>query len=551
MLNFTKLQYKSGLTRYNLVFIILIILLLPALFVPFYSRFSYFPEGSQNNSHFADYDYKIASWMSDNTFNNSIILSDYFGMKIYQGLSDRPVFFSGLNAGEESNSAKDALWSIKSILNAQTPESAYYSAKLFVNTIHNCTWISWQERNTLASIGVSLNNPDTYIVITPRTYVWMNQEGIYDVRQPYYAVNSSALASFANNDFFKLVYFVEGEFYIFKLGNALVWNSGYYPAAVGRSIDESLVARWSIDETNGGTLMDTSQYENNGSIYGASYSRGAKGDELVFNGLNDYVSIPYSYSLNFSNSLTIETWLNPSSSGNNDIIGIPNVFMLRVDPVYDLGTISFFVSINGSYEPRARGIVLPTNEWSFVVGTYDGQELKIYVNGILVGKNYRRGDIDDVMASLTIGYVNGHFFNGSLSEIKVYNRTLSAEEIADTYDGNNLNLITRTATTKETSGYLIDVPFNVTVSSSFEIKIESKILYVESPLIAFTCEVYDSIGGVSVFSKNIFSSDFGGANAYETIYIGDVTLDLSREYRLTIFYADNIDVWVNRIWLFG
>lgn len=132
--------------------------------------------------------------------------------------------------------------------------------------------------------------------------------------------------------------------------------------------------------------------------------------------------------MNFSDALSVEAWVNPSSVGvTSEIVGRASQFMLRLDSSKESSTVSLFVVINGIYEPRAKGVVLPENEWSFVVGTFDGSKVKTYVNGQLVGSVARSGHIDIATNAVTIGNVNGNYFNGSISNVRLFNRVLSAD----------------------------------------------------------------------------------------------------------------------------
>ena len=544
-----KIKRQKRVTYYSIIVTLLLALILPLLFAPFFSRYNYFPLGSQSNSYFANYDYEIATWLSNNTPKNAIILSDYFGMKIYQGLSDRPNLFSGLNSGEESSVAQDVLWFLKqNILFASSSEVAYSSISSFVSTLNSSAWIAWQERNNLSNLRISLVNPDVFIVITPRTCAWLEQRGISDVRAPYYNVNNTYLLQFNNSDYFKLAYSVENEFYIFTPRKFSLWTAGSYSCMVGQNVDDSELANWSNKSITGNSLVDNSQYGHDGEIYGALFVQGKYGKTLNFDGVDDYVSVPTSSSLTLNNPLTIEAWICPSSLGNNEIIGVANQFMLRIDPTYDLNTVSFFVVINGVYEPRARGTVLPIDEWSYVVGVYDGIQVKIYVNGQLVGRSYRNGELANASDTLKIGNISGHFFNGSMGDIHIYNRALGAEEIAEHYKGNYLRPSVKAETSKMSPGYIVDIPFKVNHFFKGEIKIESKVNLNNSSQTAFRCEIYDAANSSLVFSKNIMSVDYNAANVYENLYLGKTNvLNPLHDYRLRIYFADDVNVWVGTI----
>jgi hypothetical protein len=535
---------------HKILSLILFVLIVPILIVPFYSRYSYLPNGSQSNSYFSKYDYETATWIKNNTPKNAIILSDYFSMKMYQGLSSRPLLFSGLNSGEETPEAQAILKYIKqNILLSPASSDAYYSISSFVKNLTDNNWVSWQEKNTLTSLGITLDNPSILVVINPRTSAWLEQQGISDSREPDYNINQTYLAPFNDTDYFKSVYQLENQVYIYTPRAFLLWHVADYPSAVGQNVDDSEVAYWSMDQGNGLIFFDNSQYGNNGAIFSASLVQGVFGKALKFNDVDTYVNVSDSPSLNPNDGLSIEAWIRPSITGsNNEIIGKLDQFMLRLDPSYELGTVSFFVVTNSSYEPRARGSILPINIWSHVVGTYDGEQIKIYVNGQLAGSSKRSGNIDNTTNPLKIGNVSGHYFNGTVDEIHVYNRALSAKEVEAHYNNTYSKLLRKADVSQDLAGYMVNIPFKVDFSTNGEIKIVSKINVNNLSETAFKCEIYDNTTERLVFEKSILSNSFAKTNEYATLDLGTTkVLDSTHIYQLRIYFTGTVNVWIDSI----
>src|SRR4029453_16821751 len=78
---------------------------------------------------------------------------------------------------------------------------------------------------------------------------------------------------------------------------------------------------------------------------------------------------------------------------------------------------------------------LPVNTWSHVAATYNGSMHRLYVNGAQVAAVSRSGKIGASAKPLRIGgnAILGEWFSGTIDEVRVYNRALTAEEI--TADG--------------------------------------------------------------------------------------------------------------------
>jgi len=73
------------------------------------------------------------------------------------------------------------------------------------------------------------------------------------------------------------------------------------------------------------------------------------------------------------------------------------------------------------------------NKWTHVVGTYDGQNIRLYINGVIADSVYHPGIITDPNWDLTIGTFGGNYWKGEFDELRIYNRVLTPTEISDFY----------------------------------------------------------------------------------------------------------------------
>jgi hypothetical protein len=85
----------------------------------------------------------------------------------------------------------------------------------------------------------------------------------------------------------------------------------------------------------------------------------------------------------------------------------------------------------GGYQEVSSSTSLPTNVWSHVATTWDGTTLRLYVNGAQVGSRAVAGTLSTTSDPLRIGgdATWGEYFAGTIDEVRVYNRALSAAEI--------------------------------------------------------------------------------------------------------------------------
>ena len=192
-----------------------------------------------------------------------------------------------------------------------------------------------------------------------------------------------------------------------------------------------LVGYWMLDEGSGTTAYDSSGYDNHGTIYGATWADGKAGKALSFDGVDDYVSVPDSASLDITNEITIEAWimkpdytngwiLNKESSYNLEIAGGDNSIECNLKEQDGPGHTFFF---GGNFPP---------NVWTHVAMTYDGNFLKAYLNGDELGRRSLTITIETSTSDLLIGrrlLGTPNYFKGIIDEVRVYNRALSEEEI--------------------------------------------------------------------------------------------------------------------------
>jgi hypothetical protein len=71
-----------------------------------------------------------------------------------------------------------------------------------------------------------------------------------------------------------------------------------------------------------------------------------------------------------------------------------------------------------------------SSEWMHIVLTYDGSEIKLYLNGVLVNSTLYSGALNTNSNDIRLGYI----YRGYLDEIYIYENSLSDSEILDIYN---------------------------------------------------------------------------------------------------------------------
>jgi len=204
---------------------------------------------------------------------------------------------------------------------------------------------------------------------------------------------------------------------------------------VVRFSQRGLVGSWRFDEETGSTAKDSSPYGNHGTIYGATRVRGIIGKALSFDGEDDYVEVNDSESLDITDEITITLWLKRKNNDTSIIFkaggslgsGTGSGYRVILD---EDNKISFNLRHGSSEDWVTCNSTIPADVFTFIVVTFDGSVAKIYVNSELDKTGYMSPCwTNDV--PLRIGHRgwNPNYFNGTIDEVRIYNRALSPGEI--------------------------------------------------------------------------------------------------------------------------
>jgi Concanavalin A-like lectin/glucanases superfamily len=201
-----------------------------------------------------------------------------------------------------------------------------------------------------------------------------------------------------------------------------------------------LVAAYSFDDFGGAVTADASGNGNHGVITEATRTAsGYFGNALKFDGVNDWVSVNDSASLDLTSGLTIEAMVNPAT-----VMSSWRTVVMKEqsgDEVYSLlanNTSNKPVMgqwINGGVKVLYGVSSLAPNTWWHLAATYDGQTQRVYVNGDMVSERAQTGSIQTSANAMHIGgnSIWGEYFQGTIDEVRIYNRALSSTEVGTDY----------------------------------------------------------------------------------------------------------------------
>lgn len=215
--------------------------------------------------------------------------------------------------------------------------------------------------------------------------------------------------------------------------------------------ENGLISHWSMENTSNDVFGNNNPVQTNN----ISFQPGRIG-QAVSLGHGGYIDIPHSQDLTLQ-TYTIEAWVKPLGNGpNNDVFGSVIVEKDLNAPFgndfasFSMGWSSLsnrFYASSGSFSTQlafSNNFFLP-GEFYHVLSTFDGQTLKLYVNGNLEAVNVSPNGYVvpyDAEQPWGIGTSAADYrfrgyprtFNGLIDEVKIFDRALSEEEILTNYN---------------------------------------------------------------------------------------------------------------------
>lgn len=214
------------------------------------------------------------------------------------------------------------------------------------------------------------------------------------------------------------------------------------------------VGIWHLDRD----AKDASGCGNNGTVNGATWTSGVYGSALSFDGTNDYVDCGNASSFNCTQALTIELWVKGEFNRSSWQEWVAKVAgstqrSYYIRPEKNTGKAQLLFGYSETLKGLTSATVLNNWEWYHIAGTFDGSVMRVYVNGNLDNyttvSSYTIPVTDTgILAIGRLGSVSSEYFNGSIDEVKVYSRALTADEIKASYNKNANIYFTSTASAK-------------------------------------------------------------------------------------------------------
>ncbi len=222
------------------------------------------------------------------------------------------------------------------------------------------------------------------------------------------------------------------------------------------------VGWWKMDECQGTTVYDASGFGNNGTLtVGVGGSNTGVGDcstavftsaryeggsgkfssSVFFDGAGDYINVSDNDVLEPTVQISVSAWVYPTASPTiSTIVGKCNAGAggcdVDTENQYFIGanaSSQAYFRIDGSSTGQAGNFqTLPQNQWTHLMGTYDGTTLKFYENGVLTGSTNVTTSIRTGTDTLSFGRptaTDSNYYTGKIDDVRIYNYALSATQV--------------------------------------------------------------------------------------------------------------------------
>ncbi len=215
-----------------------------------------------------------------------------------------------------------------------------------------------------------------------------------------------------------------------------------FPEQSSAKIDpKTVVGMWLFEEGAGNIIKDSSGNGNHGEVLGnAKRAEGKFSKGLTFDGVDDYVKVPNSDSLNPKKEITVMAWINSSDVTKRYQMIVTKDDLGTVEGQWNLrfeltnANLNFCANIGGAWTNNAGPTKLKNNIWYHVAGIYkDGVGQQLQIDNIVDAQNGSSGNLKQDAQEINFGTrqngKKGYLFQGVMDEVAIFNVALTEDDI--------------------------------------------------------------------------------------------------------------------------
>ena len=307
------------------------------------------------------------------------------------------------------------------------------------------------------------------------------------------------------------------------------------------------------------TWLDRSGKGNNGKVYGGLAANVA--GYWTFDGVDDSIDLP-DLGVDYATNVSLEAWVRTSVTSNewNQIVCGPCgdiLWAIHVTGGASEGRLSFGSQCSSPivHDNESTAIINDGN-WYHVMTTYDGANIKHYINGVL-DSTFAETNSLVPSGNLRIGsnhVPNGEFMNGDIGEVRVYPRALTAAAVFQNYNATKSKYINEAPDTAPKIGPGIVYDNNLLLNYDFG----NRATYDRAENLANNSETFENWtanGSRATITPNQIVApdgsltadmieDFDTSNSYHNLY-QYITITAAETYTASLYVKAGTSDWVN------
>lgn len=154
------------------------------------------------------------------------------------------------------------------------------------------------------------------------------------------------------------------------------------------------------------------------------------GPGVAFNGSTTYASVESGKAFDAA-AFTVAAWVNPRTVDGSQVIATRGAANEQFTLYFFSQRVRMLVEHRPGKYTHAKAPLPKPNTWTHFAGTYDGQTIKLFVNGKLEASTAAKGRVTPSKAPLMLGAVEPgeRVLNGRLEDVRFYGRALADDEI--------------------------------------------------------------------------------------------------------------------------
>jgi hypothetical protein len=223
--------------------------------------------------------------------------------------------------------------------------------------------------------------------------------------------------------------------------------------------DEGLVAWWKFDEGRGRVAQDSASGNRDSTKGNFTYIEGISGSGIKCDGFTTRVIRESAAAPPFTDAFTIEAWVAPQAYPRNWCAIVNQEKDRRAGYFFGIdafGHVGLHLAVDGKWQQCTSEATIPFMEkWSHIAGTFNKDKgIVLYIDGKIVGKlpakgrmifadgmdlqigrNHKKMRMNaDLLVRPRVNFPISYSFDGIIDELKIYDRTLLAQEVEQAYE---------------------------------------------------------------------------------------------------------------------